>query len=383
MSVAEGDMTDPTLGSGVEWFESRYGDGRDARSLLDAGKLDAAKLDALAAVLARSYAERTLGAPAPLSRRAWIAHCTGTADHDLLAFHGAEHDLAPPGLIARVRERLQAFVREHPNRFERRRRRGRAVSGRADLRLPEIRYERDGAEPLVGESRAPGAASSPIDVAEPVASLAMDLCDRGAAALAERFVNGYARASGDFDLYSVIDYFIACRAIARAKSASFAAPDPAQSPEQLHETERVRRRLALADAVLEPRAKPALVLVGGAADAGKYQVAEGLADCLGGVVVESDQQLFERARPVLDSGRVAILVRSFGRRARREAAVRFACKRRVAVVFVEARSSAAGAREIERPSEWPAQRCAQIRTDRDDWLLSLPGLAAWIRSHAH
>jgi hypothetical protein len=86
---------------------------------------------------------------------------------------------------------------------------------------------------------------------------------------------------------------------------------------------------------------------------------------------------------VLESGRVAILVRSFGRRARREAAVRFACKRRVPVVFVEARSSTATPAGIERPREWPAQRCAQIRTDRGDWQSSLPGLAAWVRSHSH
>jgi hypothetical protein len=384
MSGVQHGMKDRALDSSVEPFEPRLADGCDARSLFAAGKLDAVKLDALAAVLVRTHGARAIGAPVPLSRRAWITHCTGTADQELLAFEGAEHDLAPSGLIARVRERLQAFAREHPNRFERRRRRGRAASACADLRLSEVRFEREGAEPLVGEGRDPGGPSRPIDVAEQVASLAMDLCDRGASALAERFVNDYARASGDFDLYSVIDYFIACRAIVRAKSAALAASDPVRSSEQRsHKAERARSRLALADAVLEPRVKPALVLVGGAAGAGKNEVAHGLAECLGGVVVAAEQQLFERARPVLESGRAAILVRSFGRRARREAAVRFACKRHVAVVFVEARAGAANAPEIERPSEWPAQRCAQIRTDRGDWLASLPGLAAWVLSHSH
>jgi magnesium-transporting ATPase (P-type) len=60
----------------------------------------------------------------------------------------------------------------------------------------------------------------------------MDLRYRGAKALAERFLASYARESDDYDLYSVVDYFIGYRAGVRAKVAALAARDSAIAPGQ-------------------------------------------------------------------------------------------------------------------------------------------------------
>jgi uncharacterized protein len=417
----------------------RLPDDRDALSLLAAGALTAEQLDALAALLARFHAANELGAPAPFSREEWLTRCTKPAEENLRVFEGAELDLAPRELVARAQDRLREFVREHADRFEHRRRDGRAVDAHGDLHLQHIWYERDGVDPIAIDCLEFSEPLRHIDVASEVAFLAMDLSYRGAAGLAERFLRSYARESDDFDLYSVVDYFIAYRAGVRAKVAALAARDPAIEPAQrARAAESARRHLELAAAALEPRAKPPLVLVGGVVGTGKSTVATGLADWLDGVVVASDRVrkrltgvaptarvggawrsgaytaaqtdrtyagLLARAQPVLESGRVAILDATFAHRARREAAVQLACKLGVSVTFVEVRCAAdlarerlarraaagtdpsdagpelytASARDFESLAEWPEHSRAVIHTDEQNWRSSLPALAAWIR----
>jgi predicted kinase len=225
--------------------------------------------------------------------------------------------------------------------------------------------------------------------------------------------------------------------------AALAARDAAiDSDQRARAAESVRRHLALAAEALAPRAKPALVLVGGAVGTGKSTVAAQLADELRGVVVASDRVrkrllgvsptarvggawqagaydeeqtdrtyagLFERARPALASGRPVILDATFGRRARRAEAVRLGDELGVAVEFVEvccradvarerlARRAAAGtdpsdagpelhaasAREFESLDDWPGHRRARIHSDRVDWPASVSALAERIRSLSH
>jgi hypothetical protein len=416
----------------------RLADGRDALSLLEAGQLTAEKLDALASLFARFHAAHALGTPAPFSREEWLARCTGPAEENLRVFEGAERDLAPPGLLARARDRERTFVAEHADRFERRRIDGRAVDGHGDLHLQHVWYERDDADPIAIDGLEFSEALRRIDVASEIAFLAMDLRYRGAAGLAERFLRSYARESDDFDLYSVVDYFLAYRAGVRAKVAALAARDAAIRPAQrARAAASARRHLALAAEALEARAMSALVLVSGVVGTGKSTVAAGLADLQGGVVIASDRVrkrllgapptarvgggwqrgaysaehtertyagLLARARPVLASGRSAILDATFSNRARRSDAARLAREQGVAALLVEvccapsvarerlARRAAAGsdpsdagpehhaasAREFEGLEEWPEGSRARIYTDRDDWRATLPRLAAWI-----
>ena len=421
----------------------RLPDGRDALSLFEAGRLTAGQLDAVAARLARFHAAHALGAPAPFASAEWLARCTGPAEENLGVFDQAGPDLAPRELVTRARAGLRAFVAEHADRFERRRRDGRAVDAHGDLHLQHVWFERDGADPIAIDGLEFSDLLRRIDVASEVAFLAMDLRYRGADGLGERFLRSYATESDDFDLYSVVDYFIAYRAGVRAKVAALAAADPAiTSAQRARAAQSARRHLVLAASALEPRAVPALVLVGGVVGTGKSTVAAGLADWLDGVMIASDRVrkrlmnvapaarvggawqkgaysvvyskrtyagLLERARPVLESGRVAILDATFSRRAMREDAGRFAAELGVPAWFVEARCAADVARErlarraaagtdpsdagpehysrsarkFESPSEWPDASRAIVHTDQDDWRASLPALAEWIRSLAH
>jgi hypothetical protein len=416
----------------------RLPEGRDALTLLEAGALTADRLDALAALLARFHAAHALGTPAPLSREEWLARCTRPAEENLRVFEAAERELAAPELLARARDCARAFVVDHAERFERRRRDGRAVDAHGDLHLEHVWYERDDADPIAIDCLEFSESLRKIDAASEVAFLAMDLRYRGAGGLAERFLRSYARESDDFDLYSVVDYFIAYRAGVRAKVAALAARDPAIDPAQrARATESARRHLALAAEALAPRARP--VLVGGVVGTGKSTVAAALADELDGVVVASDRVrkrlagvspnariggawqggaytaeftertyagLLERARPVLESGRVAILDATFARRANRAAAAGLAAEVGVEAQFIEVSCraelvrerlslrAAAGtdpsdagpehyaesARAFEGPTEWPERSRAVVHTDRDGWRVSLASLAARIRS---
>jgi aminoglycoside phosphotransferase family enzyme/predicted kinase len=421
----------------------RLPEGRDALSLLEAGELDAEKLDLLAARIARFHAAHALGVPAPFSRETWLARCTQPAAECLQQLAAAGRDLAPPDMLALARDRMHAFAAQHADRFERRRCEGRAVDAHGDLHLQHVWYEREGEEPIAIDCLEFSDELRKIDVAAEVAFLAMDLTYRGAAGLAERFLRSYARESDDFDLYSVVDYFIAYRAAVRAKVAAIAAGDPAIDPAQRAAAQgSACRHLELASAALVPSTRPVLVLVGGMVGTGKSSVAAELADRLDGVVIASDRVrkrlagvaptarvggawqsgaytaehsdrtyagLLERAQPVLASGRVAILDATFGRRARREAAVQLAGKLGVPVKFVEVRCAAdlvrerlarraaagtdpsdagpehqaASARDFERTVEWPEHRRAVIHTDVQNWRSSLPGFAAWVRCLSH
>lgn len=417
----------------------RLPEGRDALSLLAAGQLGTTRVDALAALIARFHRAHALGTPAPFAREPWLARCTRPAEECLELLAGAGRELAPPELLAAARDRMRAFAHEHADRFERRRREGRAVDAHGDLHLQHVWYELEGGDPIAIDCLEFNEVLRRIDAAAEVAFLAMDLTYRGAAGLAERFLRSYARESDDFDLYSVVDYFIAYRAAVRAKVAAIAAGDAAIDPAQrARAAASACRHLALAAAALVPTARPTLVLVGGIVGTGKSTVAAELADRLDGVVIASDRvrkqlagvapttrldsswqggaytseqservyaALLERAGSVLASGRVAILDATFALRARRAEAARFASERGVRVVFVETSCGAEVARErlarraadgrdpsdagpelhaesehgFEPSTEWPECLRIPVRTDAPAWRAGLPGLAARVR----
>ena len=418
----------------------RLPEGRDALSLLGAGKLDAAKLDDLAVLLARFHAAHRLGTPAPFPREQWLTRCTQPAEECLERLASAGREVASPELLALARDRMHAFAGAHADRFEQRRRDGRAVDAHGDLHLQHVWYERDGEDPIAIDCLEFNEVLRRIDAAAEVAFLAMDLTYRGAAGLAERFLRSYARESDDFDLYSVVDYFIAYRAAVRAKVAAIAAEDAGiDPPQRASAAASVRRHIALASAALVPSTRPPLVLVGGVVGTGKSTVAAELADRLDGVVIASDRvrkrlagvspttrlgvswqggaytpeqgdrvyaALLDRARPVLASGRAAILDATFAHRARREEAARLASEVGAGVFFAEVACAAAVARErlarraaadsdpsdagpelyvqstldFEPLTEWAESSRALIRTDARDWRTDLAGLADRIRA---
>jgi len=345
--------------------------GRDALSLLLAGRLPPARLDRVAERIAEFHAEQTLGVPAPFSASQWLERCTKPIEENFALLADAAGRSFPRELLAGAHEAARGFVARHAGRFEARRLAGRAVEGHGDLHLQHLWFETDAADPIFVDCIEFSAQLRRIDVAAEVAFLAMDLRYRGEAGLASRFLRRYARESDDFDLYSVLDYFIAYRAAVRAKVASLAAADRGiETAQRERASESARHHLELAAAALVPASRGALVLVGGAVGTGKSTAAEELADRIGGVVIASDRVrkrlaglapaerataepargiytsewnervyagLLARAAPVVASGRTAILDATFSTRSHRlrarEAAVAFG----IPVYFVETR----------------------------------------------
>jgi predicted kinase len=178
--------------------------------------------------------------------------------------------------------------------------------------------------------------------------------------------------------------------------------------------------------------------VSGVAGTGKSTVAARFADRLDAVVVASDrvrkrlfavapterladawergaytpehtervyEGLFERARPVLESGRTAILDATFSKRAQRDSAFRLAAEIGCPAFLVEAQcdpdvarermarrkeagtdpsdagpeSYAPSARGFEPPEEWPASRRARVATDGESWEAALGPITDRIR----
>jgi aminoglycoside phosphotransferase family enzyme/predicted kinase len=411
---------------------------RDGASLLARGELGAAHVEALAERIAAFHRDHGLGTPAPFSAADWLARCTRPVADNFDSLARAPAECVPRDLLDRARGRAAAFAARHADRFERRRRDGRAVDGHGDLRLEHVWYERADAPPLVIDCVEFAERLRRIDAASEIAFAAMDLRYRESPQV-ELLLRAYARASDDFDLYSVVDYYVAYRAAVRAKVAAIAAQDAGLPEDQrVRAAESARRHLALADGALAERPAAPLVLVAGVVGTGKSTVAARLAERLDAAVVASDRvrkrlfgvadtarlgtgwgsgayapeqvertyaALLERARPVLGSGRPVLLDATFAKRAQRDAARRLAGELGCEAFLVEvscapqvalerlARRRAAGTdpsdagpetyapsvRGFEPPDEWPEARRLRIATDAPDWGDGVHNVAERIR----
>jgi hypothetical protein len=127
-----------------------------------------------------------------------------------------------------------------------------------------------------------------IDVAQEIAFLAMDLRERGHAAAAAAFLNGYLDASGDFGACRLLPLFEAHCALVRAKVEALVASGTARgSAEQRAALVRHRQYVGYAGARLIA-ARPTCTLVAGPSGSGKSWLAERVALRTGAVHVRSD-----------------------------------------------------------------------------------------------
>lgn len=400
--------------------------GRDALSLLDRGALSPEQLDRVASTVAAFHAQHGLGRPAPFSPGDWLARIRRPVEANFEALAG---DPGTPlaGPAAEAHAAAAAFLASEAPRFEARREAGRAVDAHGDLHLQHVFFEADDADPILIDCLEFSDELRRIDAASEVAFLAMDLRYRGRDALAERFLRVYARESDDYDLYRVVDFFIAYRAAVRAKVAAIAATEAEiDAAQRARAAESATRHLLLARAALQRRGTGLVALVCGAVGTGKSTAAAEIADVLGGVVIASDrvrkhlagvsptarlrgaaQQalyapettgqvytgLLERAQPVIGAGRAAVLDATWSRRAHREQALAFAtrhgapallvrthCARDVAIRRLGARTASgrdpsdAGPERFdpsvaafESVTEWPADAQIEVATEKDRW----------------
>ncbi len=310
---------------------------------LEKGQLGGAQVDALASRLVRFHA----GCREDAETRSF-----GTVEK--IGFNVRENfeplrgDLEDHLTLAPARElehRQLAFLEKHAGLFETRIAAGRVRDGHGDLRLEQL-YIDDADRITILDCVEFNDRFRFADVCADLAFLSMDLCFHGRGDLAERLLASYARESGDYDLYRLVDFYASYRATVRAKVALFRGRPP--------DLISARQYLLLALSATFPRRElPLLVATCGLPASGKSTLAEGLSAQLGAPVLGSDwtrkwlagvpptqslatapwtaayhpdatarvyAELFRRARILLESGRSVILDATFPTQAMRRAA---------------------------------------------------------------
>lgn len=138
-----------------------------------------------------------------------------------------------------------------------------------------------------------------IDVMSEVAFLCMDLEDHGYRALAFRFLNGYLERTGDYLGLRVLPYYLAYRAMVRAKVASIRLQQETEHGEAPEARAELDNYLALALRYTQA-ARPALFITHGLSGSGKSTLSAPLVERLPAIRLRSDrerQRLFGRGEP--------------------------------------------------------------------------------------
>jgi len=352
------------------------------------GDLAPEQLDALAQLLARFHARSD-----PSERIAEFGRVEvilGNVKENFAQVGSLLSQLGPEGAEREVEAQQLEFLRARAALFEQRMRAGRIRDGHGDLRLEHV-YMVDGAEPVIIDCIEFNERFRYADVCADIAFLSMDLAWHGRTDYKERFLAAYARASGDDDLYAVVDFYESYRAYVRAKvcALSIGAGTPSLEARAALEAQ-ARRYLLLAQAAERPPLEtPRLIAVGGSIASGKSSLADAVGRSLGVPVISSDvirkrllglepttrlehgawqgayspdrhrdvyTEVLRRARVVLESGRSVVLDATFRRRADREAARELARACGAGFGFIECRTSDAIARaRLEARARGPSE----------------------------
>jgi aminoglycoside phosphotransferase family enzyme/predicted kinase len=361
-------------GALVDWavHMTRLDDGRRADALLEARALQASHVDALARRIAELHAT---GAVDDLEAARWASHAAVTRNvrENFEQTRASVERFVSRGVAEEAEVRQTAFLRRNADRFEARIAAGRVRDGHGDLRLEHVYFEDAGIRVIDCIEFDPRYRIA--DQCADVAFLAMDLESHGRADLAERFLARYARASDDYDLYAMVDFYAAYRAWVRGKVSAILAQDGGAPSDARRRAEaEARRHFLLAVAASRPAlVAPAVVCVGGLIGSGKSTIADAIADELSCPVVDADRtrkhimgvgenapltdpswrgaydaattravygEVLRRAAVVVDSGRSVVIDASFRSRAARGEGRALARARGVPFRFVECQAPA-------------------------------------------
>lgn len=149
-----------------------------------------------------------------------------------------------------------------------------------------------------------------VDVISEIAFFVMDLHEKQQAPLAQRFLNAYLQASGDYEGLRLLHYYLVYRALVRAKVDAIRLAQGNTSDTERAEAESdFGRYLELATGYIQPQ-RPLLLLTHGMSASGKSTLSQKLLEQLGAIRIRSDverKRLFnieadaDNAAPV-DSG---------------------------------------------------------------------------------
>jgi len=249
-------------------------------SMAETGALETAHIDAVADLLASFHGGLP---PAPASSPyASAARITADARDNFAALRPLVRGTALEARVESLRAWSDAAADRLAAAFDRRRHGGHVRECHGDLHLANLAWV-DGA-PLAFDCIEFNPALRWIDVASELAFTMMDLAAYGAAPLANRLLNRYLEHTADYGLLEVLDFYLAYRALVRAKIAALGAAEhhhPAAADAW------VARYLGTAQAVCQPR-RPWLAITHGLAGSGKSTAALAAATATGALRLRSD-----------------------------------------------------------------------------------------------
>jgi len=404
--VAGGGLALGGDGTAVDWVVEMRQFDQDA--LLDrlgeAGRLDLALMDALAARIAAFHAaaERRPD-QGGAANMAWVIDGNAAGFDE---FGGSLDTAAAARAIDGARTALGA----HAPLLEARRRDGFVRHCHGDLHLRNI-VLLDGV-PTIFDAIEFNDAIACADTHYDLAFLLMDLWHRGLPRHANAVWNGYLARSGDLGGLPLLPLFLSCRAAVRAKTTATVASLDGDATRRREQERLAGEYLDLAAGFLAPPA-PGLVAIGGFSGTGKTTVARGLAPALGGVpgavVLRSDEirkelsgvpalarldapaytpemsarvygTMLARARQVLRAGHSAILDAVFARDAERAAVEALAREAGVglAALWLDAPEAVLCARVEQRRGDASDAGAAVVR----EQVARGAGVPAWARVDA-
>jgi len=185
-----------------------------------------------------------------------------------------------------IRRWTNAFYEERADLFARRIAEGRIRDSHGDLHLGNVFLEEP---PIIFDCIEFNDRFRCGDVAVDLAFMAMDLDFNGRPELAEHFIDGYVRASGDAELVELLDFYKCYRAYVRGKIACFTSADPAlDAAAQRVQRNLARRYFGLAYRYAGGEGRPSLVVLYGLMGSGKTNIARYLREHHGWHLLSTD-----------------------------------------------------------------------------------------------
>lgn len=282
-----GSVEAPRIGGEGEAIEYAVRMRRFAQSALlgealDKGALPPDLLDRLARHVADFHAAAAVAAPGEGFGDVQAVH--GPVRQNFEQLRARVDDDALLDQAARAERWSEAQFVELQPVFERRLAEGRVRECHGDLHLGNL-ILLDG-EPRLFDGIEFSAGLRWIDVAADVAFLVMDLQRRGRPDLAARFLNAWLERSGDYDSLRVMRYYLAYRAMVRAKIAAIRLGQ-LDGEARAACLEECRGYVALAVAQAAA-ARPFLAIASGVSGSGKTSQSQGLVEARGVIRVRAD-----------------------------------------------------------------------------------------------
>lgn len=255
--------------------------------LLDAGRVERAHVERIARLMAAFHRHAETGPEiARHGTREAIGRLALENFDQTEGFCPAFFDAA---LHRAMRARTAQFLETRERLFSARVAAGRVRDGHGDLHSPNICLYEDN-RPVVYDCIEFSPAYRCGDVAADVAFLAMDLTWRGRSDLAGAFVDTYTAESDDATLRAILPFYLAYRAMVRAKISALTASAPEVSAAvRAQQAGAARDLFALAEQNTRGLSPPALVALGGLTGVGKTSVADELRRVAGFAPLETDR----------------------------------------------------------------------------------------------